>query len=154
MCSLRFAIGAKISRQFFIQSEIKTKKNRNSFARVFPRNYLHSWLVHSRLSMSCDWLEWFLCFDLTTPNWKAQCQTDNWQLLINNWEKKASKYFFLKLLFDFRKRWKQKTDLSKFETTLSYHCETGDGYFQSPSSINKRFSIILLYAQIFLLMPR
>ena len=64
------------------------------------------------------------------------------ELLINNWEKKNPQNIsFWNFFFNFRKRWKKKTSLSDFETTLLLHCETGDGYFQTPSGINTRFPL-------------
>ena len=53
----------KISRHFFIQSEVKTKTTRDSLAPVFFRfssatcNYLELWLVHWIACVLCDWLE-------------------------------------------------------------------------------------------------
>ena len=46
----------------------KTKTNRNSLARVFPRftsatcNYLELWLVCCIVCVFCNWLEWLLWF--------------------------------------------------------------------------------------------
>ena len=61
---LRYTIGLEKSRQFFIQSESKTKTNRDSLARVFfPRfasatyDYFEFWLVHCIVCILCDWLE-------------------------------------------------------------------------------------------------
>jgi len=46
----------------------KTKTNRDSLVRVFPRfasatcNYFVFWLVHCIICVLCDWLEWLLWF--------------------------------------------------------------------------------------------
>ena len=69
---VRYAIGLKSSRQFFYPIRSKTKTNRDSLARVFPRfasatcNYFEFWLVHCIACVLCDWLEkllWFWFYD-------------------------------------------------------------------------------------------
>ena len=53
---------------FFHPIRSKTKTNRDSLVRIFPRfasatcNYFAFWLVHLIICALCDWLEWLLWF--------------------------------------------------------------------------------------------
>ena len=61
---------------FFSSNQNKTKTNRDSTPRVFPRfasatsNFFEFWLVHWIVCVLRDWLEWLLWFWLTILSWK------------------------------------------------------------------------------------
>ena len=93
----RFNLFVKDSSHSVIQSEVKTKTNRDSRAHIFPRfasaTWIHFafWLVHWTVCVLCDWLwlEWLLWFCFHTSQgfyWHFQQEC--------NWFSHASKTFW------------------------------------------------------------